>query len=356
MLGYADIVNILLFKPKATYLSHIRIMASQTQINSFAFNANQPTVFAEVIIPLALPKNYTWSVPFEFQDTIQIGIRVEVVLGKHKKYAGIVKRIFNTPPEGFTPKPLLNLLDSEPLVHPEQLQLWDWMAKYYLCTEGDIMQAAVPANLKLSSESILIWNEDREEGLFGLNDEEYIVAEALELKKELRLSEVQQLLDSSHVYAIIKSLIDKQICHIWEELKEKYQVKKQSYLLLHSNYFAEEKLAELLNNFTKAPKQMELLLAYLHLLKTEGEVSQPELLKKSNASPAQLKALIDKGILILEKRAIDRLPQLAKNNTLNFNLSTAQQIALNEIFVIHKKMFVYCMALPQVVKHRSISI
>ncbi len=331
MLDYADIANILLFKPKATYLSHIRIMASQTQINSFAFNANQPTVFAEVIIPLALPKNYTWSVPFEFQNAIQIGIRVEVVLGKHKKYAGIVKRIFNTPPEGFNPKPLLNLLDSEPLVHPEQLQLWEWMAKYYLCTEGDVMQAAVPANLKLSSESILIWNEEREEGLFDLNDEEYIVAEALELKKELRLSEVQQLLDSSHVYPIIKKLIDKNICHVWEELKQKYQVKKQTYVLLHTNYFAEEKLAELLNNFTKAPKQMELLLAYLHLLKTEGEVSQPELLKKSNASPAQLKALVEKGILLLEKRAVDRLPQLAKNNTLNFNLSDAQQNALNEI-------------------------
>ena len=111
-----------------------------------AFPINEAMMFAEVIIPLALPKNYTWSVPFDLQKRIQPGIRVEVILGKHKKYAGIVKRIFSEPPAGFSPKPLLNILDEDPLVNPQQLALWDWIAKYYLCSEGEVMQAAVPAN------------------------------------------------------------------------------------------------------------------------------------------------------------------------------------------------------------------
>ena len=305
------------------------INSSSTPIS--AFSHNEATMFAEVIIPLSLPKNYTWSVPFEMQASIKPGIRVEVILGKHKKYAGIVKRIFSLAPIGFSPKPLLNILDEEPLVNPEQLALWDWIAKYYLCSEGEVMQAAVPANLKLSSESILIWNEELDESYNDLNDEEFIVAEALELKKELRLSEVQQLLDSSHVYPIIKKLIDRKICYVWEELVEKYQEKKQTYILLHPDYSSDEKLAELLNNWGKAPKQMELLLSYLHLIKTEGEVIQPSLLKKSNASAAQLKGLIDKGILVAQKRAVSRIALYSQDIDINIQLSNAQTIALTQI-------------------------
>ncbi|MEI6087624.1 MAG: primosomal protein N' [Bacteroidota bacterium] len=296
-----------------------------------AFPLNGALMFAEVIIPLALPKNYTWSVPFDMQNRIQPGIRVEVILGKHKKYAGIVKRIFSDPPVEFSPKPLLNILDDEPLVNPQQLALWDWIAKYYLCSEGEVMQAAVPANLKLSSESILIWNEELDESYNDLNDEEFIIAEALELKKELRLSEVQQLLDSSHVYPIIKKLIDRKICYVWEELIEKYQEKKQTYILLHSNYNSEEKLAMLLNNWGKAPKQMELLLSYLYLLKTEGEVIQSTLLKKSNASAAQLKGLLDKGILLVQKRSVSRIAAYTKEIDINIQLSPAQTLALKKI-------------------------
>ncbi len=303
--------------------------------NSFtalsAFSTHEATMFAEVIIPLALPKNYTWSVPIDMQDRIQPGIRVEVVLGKHKKYAGIVKRIFSDPPVGFSPKPLINILDTDPLVNPQQLALWDWIAKYYLCSEGEVMQAAVPANLKLSSESILIWNEELDESYSDLNDEEFIIAEALELKKELRLSEVQQLLDSSHVYPIIKKLIDRRICYVWEELIEKYQEKKQTYILLHPDYASEEKLAELLNNWGKAPKQMELLLSYLFLNKTEGEVIQSTLLKKSNASAAQLKGLIDKGILSIQKRSVSRIVSYNQETNIKFQLSPAQIIALDQI-------------------------
>ncbi|MEO7530890.1 MAG: hypothetical protein ABIS69_05745, partial [Sediminibacterium sp.] len=81
-------------------------------------------MFVEVIIPLALPKNYTWAVPLQMQEAIQPGVRVEVILGKNKRYAGIVKRIV-AKPEAFEPKEILNVLDSEPLVYTKQLQLWD---------------------------------------------------------------------------------------------------------------------------------------------------------------------------------------------------------------------------------------
>lgn len=266
-----------------------------------------------------------------FQEKVQPGIRVEVMLGKSKKYAGIIKKIHHNKPEAFEPRDIINILDHEPIIHQEQLAFWEWMANYYMCTEGEIMQAAIPANLKLSSESILVWNEERNLNFSDLTDNEYIVAEALELKKELRLSEVQELLDVTHVYPIIKKLIEKEVCYVWEELKEKYKEKKQTYISLHVNYKDEEKLAELLNSWTKAPKQMELLLAFLHLQRTEGEVLHNELLKKSNATAAQLKGLIDKGILLSERRSTDRIHYGDRSVVINFTLSTAQEKALSEI-------------------------
>lgn len=288
-------------------------------------------VYAEIIIPLALPLNYTWAIPKAFQERVQPGIRVEVMLGKSKKYAGIIKKIHHNKPEAFEPRDIINILDHEPIIHQEQLAFWEWMANYYMCTEGEIMQAAIPANLKLSSESILVWNEERNLNFSDLTDNEYIVAEALELKKELRLSEVQELLDVTHVYPIIKKLIEKEVCYVWEELKEKYKEKKQTYISLHPHYKDEEKLAELLNSWTKAPKQMELLLAFLHLQRTEGEVIQNELLKKSNATAAQLKGLVDKGILLSEKRSTDRINYGDRSVVINFTLSAAQEKALSEI-------------------------
>ena len=292
-------------------------------------------MFVEVIIPLALPKNYTWQVPDEMQLAIVPGIRVEVALKKNKKYAGIVKKIVHEIPVGFIPSPILNILDTAPVVNETQLKLWEWIAQYYMCTEGEVMQAAIPANLKLSSESVLQWNEERSLDFSDLSDAEFIIAEALEIKGELKISEVQQLLDINNTYPVIKKLVEKGVCFVWEELKEKYKQKTENYILLHPKYAQETELEHLLNNWSRAPKQMELLLAYLHLKNTIGVVTQVDLLKKANASAAQLKGLIEKGILIAERRNTDRLPSLHKLLSLDFTLSTAQEKALASI----KKVF-----------------
>jgi primosomal protein N' (replication factor Y) len=290
-------------------------------------------MYAEVIIPLALPKNYTWSVPERLREALKEGCRVEVSL-KNKKYAGVVKRIHYEKPSAFEPKEMLNILDTEPIIYSEQLQLWQWIANYYLCGEGEVMAAALPAHFKLSSETILIFNEEYGDDFSALDHDEYLVAEALLIKKELKLTAVQQILDSSHVYPVIKRLIEKKVSFVWEALKESYSPKKETYIILNPQYDNEENLANLLNEDKKlqrAEKQMELLLSYLHLLKTEGKVTKSELLKKSRASDAQLKGLIDKNILLIEKRTIGRLQYLPKNIDIDFELSPAQQKAYHEI-------------------------
>ncbi|MFN5335249.1 MAG: primosomal protein N' [Bacteroidota bacterium] len=287
-------------------------------------------IYADVIIPLALPQTYTWSIPAEMQKGAQIGIRVEVELRK-KRYAGIIKAIHTHKPSAFEPKPIINLLDTDPIVFPDQLQFWSWMANYYMCSEGEIMAAALPAHFKLSSESILIFNEEAGDDFTALDEEEYLVAEALHIRKELRLQEVQQILDMSHVYPVVKRLIEKQVCFVWESLKETYTEKKETFVLLNPVYKQEEKLSELLNNWGRAPKQMELLLSYLHIQKTEGEVTRSALLKKSGASDANLKGLVEKDILQLDKRVVGRLQHLPLKVDIDFELSALQTSALEKI-------------------------
>jgi len=301
---------------------------------NFIAPQEQKELFADVIIPLAVPRTYTWSVPANMQESLIPGCRVEVNLGKNKKYAGVIKEIHHRKPEIFEAKEILNILDVEPVVFEPQLKLWEWMAAYYMCSEGEVMAAALPAHFKLSSETILVYNEEYGDDFTSLDHDEYLVAEALLLKKELKLTEVQQILDSSHVYPVINRLIHKKVCHVWEALKQTYTAKKETYVMLNPKYDNEEALAALLNEDVKlqrAVKQTELLLSYLHISKTQGEVTRSELLKKSGASDAQLKGLIEKKILWTEKRNVDRLLYLPKNIQIDFELSAAQEEALAKL-------------------------
>ncbi|MFC4263625.1 primosomal protein N' [Ferruginibacter yonginensis] len=296
----------------------------------FDFADKTSGYWALVILPLALPTVYTYEIPLHLLPIATVGSRAEVSFGKNKKYAGIIKAIVTDAPT-YKTKPLLNILDDAPLIYPQQLQLWQWLSDYYMCTEGEVMAAALPANFKLSSETVLLYNTDFGDDFSALGDEEYLIAEALQLKLELSITEVQQIMDATHVYPTIKKLIDKQVCFIREELNEKYKIKKENYVLLHPQYANEQQLAPLLNEWKGAHKQMELLLAYLHLSKTEGDVVQSTLLKKAQATTAQLKGLVEKHILVVESRSVDRIKSLPKDIFIDFELSTAQQLALAEV-------------------------
>jgi primosomal protein N' (replication factor Y) len=201
-----------------------------------------------------------------------------------------------------------------------------------MCSEGEVMAAALPTQLKLSSETILVLNEEYGDDFSELDDQEYLVAEGLQVKKELKMEEVQGILDIAHVYPVVKRLLEKKVCMAWESLKEKYTPKRENFVHLHPDYHREEALAELLNNWNnRAPKQMELLLAFLHLQKTEGEVRQAELLKKSGATSSQLSALVEKGVLKVSKQAVDRLQLEAKEVKIDFTLSPLQEKSLDQI-------------------------
>lgn len=285
--------------------------------------------WVEVILPLAVPKNYTYSVPGHLRDEAQPGCRVEVVFGKNKRYSGIVKDFCAQP--GFETKDIVSIIDKDPVIYSQQLQLWQWMSEYYMCSEGEVMIAALPAHLKLSSESIIVFNEDYGEDFSSLSDDEFILAEALLIKKELRLSEVKKVAGVANVYPLLRRLVEKEVCYIFESLENTYKPKKENFVTLNPQYDSDDEMNKLMDSLGRAPKQLELLLAYLHYARTEGEVKQSDLLKKVGATSAQLKGLVDKNILIIDNRTVDRLPALPKINHLDFELNKTQQKALKEI-------------------------
>lgn len=289
--------------------------------------------YADVVIPLYLPQTYTWHVPEHFLPLLTIGCRVEVEL-KKKKYAGIVQQLHQNPPQ-FSPKSILQVIDTEPVVHERHLQLWQWMAEYYCCTPGEIMLAALPANLKLTSETQLFFNPDNDNDFSELNEPEFQLAEALANNQNLSIKDAQKIVKKQSVFGIIKSLLAQQIIYTTEDLAVKYKEKTENVIELTSQYQDDETALENLLNGDlekKAPKQFALVLMYLQLAQTEDAVTENILVKKANASTAIVRALVEKNIFSVQTVPISRLKFQRQAVPRTVVLTEVQQQAYQQVF------------------------
>lgn len=269
---------------------------------------NPALLFAEIILPIALPKTLTYGVPEELSEQVQEGIRVEVAFGKNKLYSGIIYRLHKQKPDNFLIKPIKKVLDAYPVVSTLQLQFWTWIADYYCCTLGDVMQAALPAHLKLMNNTVLVWSEAITGYPTGLSDEGYLVTEALQIRKRLTVDEIKLVTDGKNHAQAIAEVLDSGLAIIEDELKEKYSPKKEKYLTLNSTYIHDEKLLEpVFESLKKAPKQMQLALSFFQIRQKDKEVTITSLLKKSGVTTATLNALINKGVFEIYTKESSRL-------------------------------------------------
>lgn len=293
--------------------------------------------YVDVILPQALPQNYTYSVPSFLEGKLFPGCRVAVQFGRHKKYAAVVKEIRDQKP-AYEVKPVLELLDEEPILHPVQLKFWEWIAKYYMCTEGEVMNVALPAFLKLTSDTRLLLNPDATEELSALSDEEYLLAEALQIHKELSIEEVQQILGKATVYPVINAMLKKRVCLVNEELKDAYKQKKETFVRLYPGLEPEDKLQQVFELLKNAPKQEQAFLAFLHLKNTTASVTKKAIQEKAGVNASVINSLAEKKILILEKKAVDRLPfeNIAAEQVANFTLNKTQQEGYDHILELFK--------------------
>lgn len=296
-------------------------------------SATRKTLFVEVILPLAISRNYTYRVPFELNNTIAIGKRVVVQFGKSKLYTAVVSVITEHAPEKYEAKYIIDILDEQPVVTQRQLQFWKWLAEYYMCNEGEVMNAALPSALKLASETRVMLNKDFAYDKASLNDKEYLITEALDIQPELTISDIAKLLGQKTVMPILKSLFEKNIVNISEEVSERYKPRKRTYLTLNPAYHNQESLKELFGILEKrAPKQADAVLAFIKLSRQQKAVSKNELIEESGSGDSSIKSLIEKEVFIAEDRNVSRLGYDEDDDQLsNFILSEAQEIALADV-------------------------
>ena len=291
------------------------------------------TLFAEVLLPVPVPGTFTYRVPYLLNDSIHVGQRVAVQFGKTKILSGLVVGLTEKVPE-VEVKYLSDILDSEPIVNPIQLRFWEWVKTYYLCHLGEVMQAALPSALKLSSESKVALSPDFVLDSMALNDYEYLIVEALQVQPKIAISEVSKIIGFKKVMPIVRTMMEKGILVIEEELNEKYKARYERFVRLTGTYREEARLQELMDHLTKrAYKQLEVLLAYLTLGgDCDNDIKASELLKKADANSSVLKAMADKGIFEVYEHQVSRLKDFkAQTPTSSIQLTEAQQRAFNEV-------------------------
>jgi len=242
--------------------------------------------FIDVIVPIAVTTTFTYRVSQAEYNFLQQGMRVAVPFGKRLVYTAIVLNKHSQKPQVYEPKDIHTIIDEQPIVTEIQMDFWQWIAQYYMCSLGEVYKAALPSAFLLESETILSLNRDLVVDLRWLSDDEFLLYEAFEKQPILRFDEVQNILNKKKVFGIIDDLLKKDIIYLNQHIHEKYKPKLVKYVSLHDNYKEEKNLINLLDNELKTEKQRALVLKYFQLNTQKTTVELKELLKEAEVSTA----------------------------------------------------------------------
>jgi primosomal protein N' (replication factor Y) (superfamily II helicase) len=299
--------------------------------------------YADVILPLAIAQHYTYRVSIEDVQKIKIGSRVIVPFQGNRLYTAIVLKIHSNSPSNYTAKYILNVLDEQAVLSIKQLELWQWIAKYYVCTTGEVMNAALPTALKLTSETKVVINKDAEFDKDDLSDKEYLIVEAIQIQESISIQDIQKILDQKTVMPLIKQMIQKSYILLEEELQEKYKAKTLKHLVLKELFEDPPMLRSLFIELEKRPKQLDVLQAYLQLKKHHELVSQ-KMLSEMGLSSSAVQTLIKNEIFELQESIVSRLKNNSSDTQLSFNLNEEQQqafIEIKEAFELNMPVLLY---------------
>lgn len=292
--------------------------------------------YVDVIVPLPIASQYTYSVPAELEESVQEGCRVVVSFGQKKFYTAIVTKVHYVAPENYETKDVEEVLDTSPVILPTQFRFWEWLSTYYLCTLGDVYKAAMPSGMKLESETLVAYNEEFE-ATVPLPKNEQRILDLLNDDKEQCVTQLQKASGIKSILPIIKRLLEKQAIFVKEDLKRNYKPRTEARVRLTEAYSTEHALRELFDNLGRAKKQLSLLMKYIELsgwmgtASTLKEVSKKDLLDKTGASVSILNSLVEKGVLETYYYEIGRLDKSIKG-TLSLNpLNVAQERAFTAI-------------------------
>lgn len=290
--------------------------------------------FVDVVLPLALKQQYTYSIPDEFVPVLKPGMRVVVSFGKRRLYSAVVYKIHSQPPQGYATKDIIQVIDENgPIVLPLQIKLWEWIASYYMCSLGEVMKAALPSALKLESETYV----DRAEYAdMDFSDAEQQVIFMLDGKKKLTIQDILTKSGVRNPMSVIRTLIDKGAINVSERLGGAYAAKTEPYLSLAPTYRDTNVLNGLLDGLKRAPAQEKLIMGLLasaenHADMLNVEVAQAKLLQRVDVSPAIVKALVQKGVIVQSMVEVSRIQKHDSLGKEPAKLNEHQQNALDDI-------------------------
>lgn len=292
--------------------------------------------FVDVILPLPLQASFTYALPPEMDGQVQIGCRVVVSFGRKKFYTGIVRNVHYLKPQEYEVKEVSAVLDEHPILVPLQFRFWEWLADYYLCTQGDVYKAALPSGLKLESETVVEYNPDFE-ATEPLSEREQKVLDLLAVEPEQTVTRLEKESGLKNILAVVKSLLEKDTLFVKEELKRTYKPKTETRVRLTEAARNERRLHFFFDELQRrAPKQLDLLMKYIELSGCLGErevreVSKAELLKRSGATPAVFSGLVDKGVFEVYQQEVGRLETVSQAVMSLNELNVHQQRAFDEI-------------------------
>jgi primosomal protein N' (replication factor Y) (superfamily II helicase) len=299
--------------------------------------SERKTFFVDVVLPIPVHKEFTYRVPFELNDAICIGGRVIVPFGKSKLYTGIVTRISETAPSEYQAKYLEHVLDDHAIITKEQYNFWKWLASYYMAPIGDVMNAALPSNFKLASETKIVLHPDFDGKIDHLDERELQIVETLEIRETLDLKELSEIIGIKTVQPIIKRMMEKRIVLSTEELNDKFVPKTAVYVFLQETYLLEEHLNQVIQSLEQkksGEKQLEALLTLLKEGNYANGVLHPVLRKtlyELTISPSALNTLEKNGIISQSRIEIARFDATTKEQFVFKELSPSQKVALDEI-------------------------
>jgi len=309
----------------------------------------QKTEFiVDLILPVPLNQLFSYRVPESLQGECTSGKRAVVQFGKKKIYSALIKNVHQNGTTEFELKDILEIIDNEPIVNEKQIQFWEWMAEYYMCSIGEVYKAALPAGLRLESNTNISYHDDFFEDpnnleLYHFNPKESLILDALNKSKSLTIDEINTIAQVKSCLPHIKSLYEKGAIGIEESLEKGFQSKMEKHIKLSDDFASDEKLNETIINLKRAGKQLDLLHTFLSITEfEEGKelklISRKELIKKSQAAPATIDLLIKKGIFELINKEISRLEFIeSKENNLLHELNPEQSEAYHQITELFKE-------------------
>jgi primosomal protein N' (replication factor Y) len=296
------------------------------------------TFFADVLLPVPMRQVFTYRIPFEFNDQIRSGLRVLVPFGKNKLLTGLVTNVHQQVPKDYQAKYIDTILDEQPIITGKQLAFWDWVSSYYMAPIGDVMNAALPANFKLASESkFCIHPDSPNPDSFQLAKREIEILDLLRVNESCSTKELSELLGIKTIQPYLKKLLDHKLIAGSEEVQERYTPKTQLFIFLSAVFQQEDALSALLHNIeqkSRSEKQVQALLQFIQLASEAGGLHAPvskSLLLKHDVSASALGTLEKQGVFEIERLQIDRF-DLKPDDTAAFKpLTEIQQTALASI-------------------------